>query len=322
METINFQPLLKQIRWGGRRLGEILNKPLGDATDYAESWEIADHGDDQTIVADGPYAGWTLQRLVKEKNEELFGPQTGREQFPLLIKFLDANDRLSAQVHPNDELAKEFDPSENGKTEAWVIMAAEPGSVLYSGLKAGVTESDLREALAATELERCLHTIEVQAGDCVFVPAGTVHAIGEGILLAEIQQMSDLTFRLYDWGRVGADGKPRQLHIEESVRCTDFSRGPVDLVTPQVIKEGPHHVEELVRSPYFVIRRHVIHEEVELESPDICHVLMTIAGAGELTDADQTRSLSAGNTVLVPATCSPLKCVPNGSITLLEAYCP
>ena len=130
MQPLTFSPILKRIRWGGRRLGTLLGKPLGPETDYAESWEIVDHGDDQSTVAAGPFAGWTLKKLVKERGTELFGRHAGRRQFPLLVKFLDANDRLSLQVHPNDVQAKQFDPSENGKTEAWVIVHADPGSRL------------------------------------------------------------------------------------------------------------------------------------------------------------------------------------------------
>src|SRR5690606_2788447 len=149
--------------------------------DYAESWELADHGNDQSVVLNGEYAGWTLRRLVEEKNAELFGRHAGMTQFPLLVKFLDAHDRLSVQVHPNDEQAKQYDPHENGKTEAWVIVDAEPGAKLYAGLKEGVTADQLRQASENGTVEQLLHSFEVSPGECVFIPAGTVHAIGAGI---------------------------------------------------------------------------------------------------------------------------------------------
>ncbi|HEX6984196.1 MAG TPA: type I phosphomannose isomerase catalytic subunit, partial [Planctomycetaceae bacterium] len=174
MLPLEFQPILKRIRWGGRRL-ERLGKALGEGNDYAESWELADHGDDQSVVLGGEYAGWTLRRLVQERNRELFGRHAGTMQFPLLVKFLDANDRLSVQVHPNDDQAKRYAANANGKTEAWVIVDAEPGSRLYVGLKEGVTPERLRQAAADGTMEGLLHSFEVSPGECVFVPAGTVH---------------------------------------------------------------------------------------------------------------------------------------------------
>lgn len=189
MDILQFQPIIKQARWGGQRLGTLLNKSIGDATDYAESWEIADHGDDQSVVIGGEFDGWTLEQLVAEHSQAVIG-HADCEQFPLLIKFLDANDRLSLQVHPNDELAKQVDPNENGKTEAWVIAATEPGSLLFSGLKDGVDRAAFQAAIESGNFDDVLHTIEVSVGDCVFIPAGTVHAIGEGIVLAEVQQQS------------------------------------------------------------------------------------------------------------------------------------
>jgi len=322
MQPLTFEPIIKRIRWGGTRLASVLDKPIGDATDAAESWEISDHGHDQSVVASGPHKGKTLGQLVADEKSELFGKQDGFEQFPLLIKFLDANDRLSVQVHPNDKLAKEFDPSENGKTEAWVILSAEPASKIYIGLKDGVGPDDLRKALDEGEVERCLHTVEVSPGDCVFVPAGTVHAIGEGIVLAEIQQMSDLTFRLYDWGRVGADGKPRQLHIEESFRCINFEHGPVNPVDPTRISEDPHLVEELARSDYFVIRRHEVGNPSMLERVGYFRVLMTIGGAGTLVTDGSEVPIRLGQTVLLPGTVSDVEIKPSEPLTILEAYVP
>ncbi len=325
MPPLFFEPLLKRIRWGGTRLGSVLGKPIGDGDDWAESWEIADHGEDQSVVDGGPFDGWTLARLVAEKNEELFGAAAGREQFPLLIKFLDASDRLSVQVHPDDALAKRYDPVENGKTEAWVILDAEPGSLLYAGLKADVDEPAMRSALEAGRVDECLHTLPVAAGDCVFVPAGTVHAIGEGILLAEVQQSSDLTFRLYDWGRVGADGRPRAIHVEDSIRCTDFARGPVEPVTPTRVQGDSGDgdvVEQLVECAYFGIRRHVVTKTAEFEPSDRFRILMTVAGAGVLRWESESRDVPLGTSVLLPAAAPQVTFESQGPSTLLEADVP
>jgi mannose-6-phosphate isomerase len=243
MPPLSFAPLFRRARWGGRRLATLLGKPIGPEPDYAESWELADHGADQSVVAVGPFAGWTLARLVAERNADLFGRHAGLAQFPLLAKFLDAHDRLSVQVHPDDAQARTFDPRENGKTEAWVVVAAEPGSRLFAGLKANVDRESLTAALPRAEqdprsIEDWLHSFEVRAGDCVIVPAGTVHAIGEGVVVAEIQQSSDLTFRLSDWGRMGSDGRPRALHVAESLACIDFARGPLAPVVCEDAVEG------------------------------------------------------------------------------------
>ncbi len=321
MSPLVFRPILKRIRWGGRRLGDLLNKPIGPEADYAESWEVADHGDDQSIVTRGEYSGQTLHALVERQNVPLFGRHAGQQQFPLLVKFLDASDVLSVQVHPDDRLAKEFDPQENGKTEAWVILDAAPAGELYAGLKAGVTADDLRAALAAGTVESLLHRINIQAGDCVFVPAGTVHAIGAGVLLAEIQQSSDLTFRLYDWGRVGSDGQPRELHIEPALRCINFDRGPVGPVEPTVL-ESDHTLEELVRSPQFVLRRHQAREPFAMGQDDAFHVLMSLSGSGRLLCDDATVDLPRGQSVLLPAERSEAVIYPDNEITLLEASLP
>ncbi|NQV29179.1 MAG: class I mannose-6-phosphate isomerase [Rhodopirellula sp.] len=297
MNPIRFEPLLKRIRWGGTRLGTALGKPLGPETDYAESWEVSDHGIDQSVVSAGPLAGLTLQQLLRDHNNEILGRHSGRHQFPLLIKFLDANDRLSVQVHPDDTKARTFDPTENGKTEAWVIIDTMPESRLFAGLKQGVTANTMRAAIEAGTLEDCLHSFEVSAGDCVFIPAGTVHAIAEGILLAEVQQSSDMTFRLYDWGRVGADGQPRELHIEQAINCSDFELGPVDCQEPRPVDGG----QELVTCEYFTIRRYSGPGQVPIPDDHRFHILMGLAGEATVIAGSEVEYLKLGQTLLLPA---------------------
>ncbi|WP_166825463.1 type I phosphomannose isomerase catalytic subunit [Thalassoroseus pseudoceratinae] len=321
MPPLFFEPILKRIRWGGRRLGTELGKPIGPETDYAESWEISDHGEDQSLVTDGEFAGWSLKKLVTERNADIFGRHAGRKQFPLLVKFLDANDRLSVQVHPNDEQAKQYDPLENGKTEAWVIVHAEPGSQLYVGLQDGIGPEQLDEHLRAGTVEEILHTVTVHPGDCVFIPAGTIHAIGEGIVLAEIQQSSDLTFRLYDWGRLGADGKPREIHIESALECTNFDMGPVDPVEPQVKTASPIRTEELVQNDHFVMQRHIVPagQTAKLSTDNRFHVYSVLGGSGKLTSG---QPLNLGTTFLVPAACDDVEVQAAEELTLLEAFLP
>jgi len=184
LPPLRFQPILREYLWGGRRLGTELGKQIGIGDHYAESWEIVDHGADQSVVADGPFAGTTLHELVMQHGLALFGRDNPQRQFPLLFKFLDANQTLSVQVHPNDEQAAKLDPPDLGKTEAWVVLAAEPGSKIYAGLKPGIDRDKLARAIDAGTCETCLHSLEPKVGDCIFIEAGTVHAIGAGLLVA------------------------------------------------------------------------------------------------------------------------------------------
>lgn len=313
-----FEPLLKQIRWGGRRLGSHLHKPIGEGNDYAESWEIADHDADQSRVLGGKFSGQLLRQLMRMYPHALLGKQADLKQFPLLIKFLDANDWLSLQVHPDDQLAHRHDPHENGKTEAWVILDAQPDSRICAGLKSGVDAAALRQGLQTGNVEELLHLIPVSAGDCVFVPSGTVHAIGPGILLAEIQQQSNLTFRLHDWGRVDASGHPRQIHVEESIECTDFDRGPVSPVTPIPLCDQDHVFEELVRCDYFVIRRHRVLERIGIPVNDQFRILMFVEGNAVVATPGGKVSARLGTTVLIPAESSQVEITPNGRVQILE----
>lgn len=319
--VLQFVPLLKRLRWGGERLGTVLGKSIGPEGDYAESWEIADHGVDQSVVIGGAYAGWTLGRLAREAGADLWGSHRGAGQFPLLIKYLDAQDRLSVQVHPDDAQARVHDPAGNGKTEAWVIIRAEPGSRVYAGLRHGVDRARLEDALARNSVESCLHTIPVRPGDCIFVPAGTVHAIGEGVLLAEVQQSCDITFRLDDWGRTGPDGKPRALHVSQALDCIDFARGPLDPAKPVVVSSGDPLVEELVRSPYFVIRRHRARRPFPFGSPDGFRIVVVLDGEATCLAGDCEESLRIGATrLLLPGAAS--RIIPRDTVTLLEVYLP
>lgn len=318
MNSIRFDPLLKRIRWGGTRLGTSLHKRLGPETDYAESWEIADHRSGQSVVSSGPFAGWTLSRLLHDRNQAILGRHAGPTQFPLLVKFLDANDRLSVQVHPNDQQARAVDPTENGKSEAWVIIDAAPESRVFVGLKHGINADSLRAAIKDGSLEDCLHSFKVTPGDCVFIPAGTVHAISEGILLAEIQQTSDMTFRLHDWGRVGADGRPRELHIEQAIACTDFETGPVNTLTPQPISGG----HRLGSCEHFTIQRFSEPGRFEIPDDDRFHILMGLGGRASVLAGSHSEHLTLGQTLLLPAARehSALDLTPDS--TVLDVFLP
>ncbi|MEY3174065.1 MAG: putative mannose-6-phosphate isomerase GmuF [Planctomycetota bacterium] len=322
LPPLTFTPLLKRIRWGGRKLQTLLGRNLGPESDYAESWEIADHADGTSCVADGPLAGTSLPELLQRYPGELLGKHQHLTQFPLLVKFLDANDWLSLQVHPNDQQAKTWNPVENGKTEAWIILHAEPGARICSGLQPGVTSEMLQQALGGCDLEELLHIYEVHTGDCIFVPAGTVHALGPGIVLAEIQQQSNLTFRLHDWGRTDASGKPRPVHIAESIACTNFQQGPVSPVIPHSRCDDDHAFEELVSCSCFQIHRHQSDRPFSIPRDSRFHILISLAGHARLETATGNASLSFGRTMLLPACSGGARIIPETDITLLDVTCP
>ena len=186
---LRFQPIFRSYLWGGRNLESELKKPLPSEGIWAESWEIVDHPQAQSIVSDGPWTQWSLGELVKQHRHSILGPSANHPaRFPLLLKYLDCQNVLSVQVHPDDAYGATLPTPDLGKTEAWVILATNPGAKLYAGLKSGVTKSILRDAIDKGTTESCLHVINPQPGDCIFIPAGTVHALGAGLLVAEIQQ--------------------------------------------------------------------------------------------------------------------------------------
>ena len=222
---LRFEPVLKRYLWGGRRLGELFAKPIGPESDYAESWELVDREPEQSRVLAGPLTGKTLRELLREYPQEILGRHAPLPRFPLLVKLLDAAQLLSVQVHPNDLQAGRMTPPDLGKTEVWHVLAAQPGSKLYAGMKAGVNRSRLEQALRAGTVADCLHEVEPRVGDTIFIPPGTVHALGAGVVIAEFQQSSDVTLRLFDWNRIGADGKPRSAAAGESFFLMHVPRG-------------------------------------------------------------------------------------------------
>lgn len=323
LPPLRFTPLIKRLRWGGTRLATLLHKPIGAVTDAAESWEISDHGTDQTRVAGGPFAGWPMSRLMTEYREDVLGNNATQTVFPLLVKFLDAHDRLSLQVHPNDLQAKALAGVERGKTEAWVILDALPGSLVYAGLRSGIDRKALESAIQSGKLPDVVHAFQAQPGDCFLIPAGTIHAVGEGILLAEIQQTSDVTFRLHDWGRLGSDGNPRQLHLPEALECLDFARGPVYPLQPRALPGiSANRVEELVASEHFVIRRHNGPHGWSLDPIAGFRILTMLVGQAELAWLEGVETLAVGDTILIPATCPNCRLIPHGECLLLETYLP
>jgi mannose-6-phosphate isomerase len=251
MPAITFHPLYMTRVWGGRTLETAYGRQLPDASPYGESWEITDRENEASIVTSGPYTGLSLHDLWTRHREEIFGsdlPDSPR--FPLLIKVLDARDDLSIQVHPPAALAPEL--GGEPKTEMWYIAAADPGAELYVGLKSGVTRADFDAALADGSVADVVHAIEPRAGDSIFIPSGRLHAIGAGFLIHEIQQNSDTTYRVFDWNRLGLDGKPRDLHVDASLKSIDFDdfEPTMDVPDGLTLARCEHfHVEKIDLSP-------------------------------------------------------------------------
>jgi mannose-6-phosphate isomerase len=320
VSLLRFEPLFKQYLWGGRRLATQLGKALGPGDHYAESWEVVDHGEDQSVVAEGPLAGKTLHELVVSFGRPLFGRHHPQPQFPLLFKFLDAHRTLSVQVHPNDEQAARLNPPDLGKTEAWVVLAAEPGSKIYAGLLPGVDRRALQRELAAGTCDKCLHQFEPAVGDCVFLEAGTVHAIGAGLVIAEIQQASNTTYRLFDWNRVDADGKPRPLHIAESLDTIDYARGPVGPSRPRPT-DVPQR-ERLVACDKFILDRWRLAGPVTCGGDERFHIFAGVEWAATISGGGSELPLARGQTVLAPAACGAVQITPQGRAVVLDMYLP
>jgi len=320
MYPLRFQPIFRRYLWGGRRLETVLGKTLGDGDDYAESWEIVDHGDDQSVVTNGSLIGKTLRELVESHGKELFGRHYPLKTFPLLFKFLDAHRNLSVQVHPDDSSAAKLVPPDLGKTEAWVILHAEPGSLVYAGLKRGFDRAALEREVNRGTTELCLHRFKPQVGDCISIPAGTVHALGEGLVVAEIQQASDTTFRLFDWNRVASNGKPRPLHIEQALQTINYDYGPVE---PQVSQSSHNKsVERLVSCDKFNLDRWRLRAAESIGGDDRFHILTVLDGKVRMANDPSREAICKGQTVLVPASAGLVSIQSASDSVLLDAYLP
>jgi len=317
---LRFRPILRQYLWGGLRLATSLGKKLPPGDRWAESWEVSDHGPDQSVVEFGPLAGTTLGQLVAKHGKSLLGRHDPQPRFPLLLKFLDAAQTLSVQVHPDDARAAKLDPPELGKSEAWIVLEAEPGSMIYAGLKSGIDRRALKEAIRRGQCEDCLHAFQPTPGDCVFVPAGTVHALGAGLLVAEIQQSSDVTYRLFDWNRVGPDGRPRPLHIEQGLDAVDYNRGPVQPQRPRTTDRPP--VSRLVECEKFVLDRWEFDSPQSIGGDNRCCLISVLEGAVRLEGDPSGLPLARGGTALLPAELHDVRLSPQDRTVLLATFLP
>jgi mannose-6-phosphate isomerase len=298
---LTFQPIFKERVWGGRNLARLYHKPLPPGVPVGESWEISDRPGDVSVVAEGPLAGKDLHWLVTNNATELLGstrPEHGR--FPLLIKILDAQEVLSVQVHPPADkvLALGGEP----KTEMWYVADAGPDAEIYAGLKRGATRAEFERQLLAGTVAECIHRIKVRPGDAMFLPSGRVHALGAGLVIFEIQQNSDTTYRVFDWNRVGLDGKPRDLHIQQSLASIDFNDFEPALLGGQPVETGPIKVRPLVRDPLFTVKAYEAEAGAALPlQPRRLQIIAVLTGQARVGEEGATIALSAGKFCLIPA---------------------
>jgi mannose-6-phosphate isomerase len=326
LTPLRFAPIFKTALWGGVRLHHILNAPP-TTEPTAEAWLLSDHGNNQSVVADGPLQGTTLRQLMTNIPERLLGKQASSfERFPLLLKFIDAAKPLSIQVHPTDDLVRELEPNgeRRGKTEAWVILEATSDARIYAGLQPDTTDANLRASLAqeiGLENHVCQHLPQID--DCYFLQAGTVHAIGGGILLFEVQQTSDVTYRLSDWGRLDpTTGQPRELHLEKGLKCIDYTLGPCLPVQSCNQEHNGLLFDALVQCEYFSMDRWQAARPFTIGADGQCRVVVGVGGAGVLKYDGNDYPIRRGDVWLLPAEVGACECVPENHVTLLECGIP
>jgi mannose-6-phosphate isomerase len=294
-EVLQFQPIYQERVWGGRRLETLLGRQLPPGPPIGESWEIVDRPEAQSKVRGGRFGGSTLRELIEHHATDIMGPKWEPSRpFPLLVKWLDCSDRLSLQVHPPAAVAPAL--SGEPKTENWYVAHSAPGASLFVGLKPGVTRAKFAKAVANGTAEECVNKVSVASGDSILVRSGQIHAIDAGNLILEIQQNSDTTYRLYDWGRVGLDGKPRTLHVEESLRSILWKEGPPDLVRAAPTSGTIASCDE------FTIRRVVLGrgEKLRFAAGEQPRILSVAAGGVSLSDSSPPKALSMGENALLP----------------------
>ena len=313
-----FEPLLKQTLWGGDKI--IPFKHLNTQMErVGESWEISGVKDNETIVANGPDKGKSLNRLVSEQKAKLVGEENYQrfgDEFPLLVKFIDASQDLSIQVHPNDETAHRLGKP-HGKTEMWYTLESAPGAHLYNGLKKKITPEEYEQMVANDTIVDALARYEIKEGDVFYIPAGRIHAIGAGSFVTEIQETSDVTFRIYDYKRKDKDGNYRELHIKEAAQCIDFTVLPNYRAGYEpILNEGV----QLVESPYFTTAVYDLTEPMTLDYSELDSfvILRAVKGEGAITCNGEQMTFKMGDTILLPATTNEVKI--EGEVKFLETY--
>jgi len=321
---LRFQPIYQYRLWGGRRLADVLGEPLPGDCPIGEAWVLSDRADHPSRVVDGPLTGRTIAQLVEEYPTQLLGQRRqGWRRFPLLLKFLDARDVLSVQVHPSDRQPEYLPDGETGKTEAWVVLDAGPHSRVYAGLRPGTTPDGLRRAVAEATVPSCVASFSPKPGDAVFLPAGTVHALGGDVVVFEVQQNSDVTFRLYDWDHLDPiSGQPRALQVEEALACVDFHQGAVSPATPVVEATAPAQRERLFDCPAFTLWRLSGRSPFTVGLAGAARVVVCLDGTGEIEQGNASFPVRKGDVFVLPSVIGVCAFQPHGDVTVLELALP
>ena len=320
---LRFEPIYQYRLWGGRRLADLLTAPLPSGP-IGEAWILSDRTDHASLVADGPLKERTIAQLIEQFPEQLLGKLAGRfQRFPLLLKFLDAREMLSVQVHPTSANANLLPAGETAKTEAWVVLEAETKSRIYAGLMPGTTAANLRQSLVSGSVPDHLAYFTPKLGDAVFVQAGTVHSLGGDIVVFEVQQNSDVTFRLYDWNHVDAKtGEPRKLQVDKAIACIDFAQGEVGPVVPVLESTRPVERERLFDCEHFRLWRLRGELSFVVGASDAARVLVCIKGTGHIEHGGARYAVGKGDVFILPAVIGACAFQPSSAVTLLEIALP
>jgi mannose-6-phosphate isomerase len=320
---LRFEPIYQYRLWGGRRLGDLLAAPLPGDGPIGEAWVLSDRDDHASLVADGALKGRTIGQLMEQSPEQLLGKLADRcSRFPLLLKFLDVGEMLSLQVHPADSRKDLLPADETGKTEAWVVLEAGTKSRIYAGLKPGTTTDDLRRGVAGGVVADHVASFVPKQGDGVLVPAGTIHSLGD-VVVFEIQENSDVTFRLDDWGHVDPKtGRPRALQVEQALSAINVAQGAVAPVSPVVEETTPVERERLFDCDYFRLWRLRGQLAFAIGAAGAPRVLVCIEGTGRLEHGGESYAVGKGDVLLLPASVGACVFQPSGPVTLLEVALP
>jgi len=325
LSTLTFEPIFKEKIWGGQALKTKLGKNIPDTSAIGESWEISGCGNDQSIVQNGVLKGTSLGDVYANHRPSLIGVDTESSLFPLLYKFIDANDNLSVQVHPDDSQAQLHGWGEYGKTECWYITDAKEDAKIIVGFKEAVTKEMIRDAIRETKLHELLNYIPITTGDVLFIPAGTVHAILDGTLIYEVQETSDTTLRLYDWGRTDSQGNPRALHVDEALSVLEPIAHNQHRIEPVVIEEdnGVRHAFRAV-CRYFALEQYTFFRATEKQFPlkKSFSVITVTIGSIQVQSSEGAVDVPKGQSILLPANMQPIRIYASAGTTILLSTIP
>ena len=320
---LRFAPIFQYRLWGGRRLSDWLKAPLPGDGPIGEAWLLSDRDDHPSRVADGPLRGRTIAQLIEQSPQLVLGQRLEKSRrFPVLLKFLDVQKMLSVQVHPADDKFELIPQGETGKTEGWVVLEAGAGSRIYAGLKPGATPQDL-SALSKQSVEATLASFRPERGQAILIEAGVVHSLGDGIVVFEIQQNSDVTYRLYDWDHIDPQsGRARALQVEQALACIDLDQGPVRPISPLDEVAQPCKRERLFDEPHFQVWRLQGEVPFSVGAIDKPRVLVCLDGAGSVDHEDAGFGMERGTVMLLPASVGVCCFRPQRHVTLLEIAVP